>query len=147
MMTMVKVNNIPALRNWNGVVNELFSELEKSLVPAVPQSKGVPAVNIAENNEGFHLELLAAGRKKDGFSLGVENNQLTLTYNEEKQETPADVKQIRREFSVGNFKRTFNLDDTIDADKIQAKYEDGILKVFLPKKAELKPLTRIVEIQ
>lgn len=144
---MVKVNNHPALRNWNGVVNELFSELEKSLAPNVPQNKGVPAVNILENSDGFHLELLAAGRKKEGFSLGIENRQLTINYNEEKQETPENWKQIRREFSLGNFKRTFNLDETIDADNIQARYEDGILKVFLPKKAELKPIARTVQIQ
>ena len=144
---MVKVNNHPALRNWNGVVNELFSELEKSLVPNVPQNKGVPAVNILENSDGFHLELLAAGRKKEGFSLGIENRQLTINYNEEKQETPENWKQIRREFSLGNIKRTFNLDETIDADNIQARYEDGILKVFLPKKAELKPIARTVQIQ
>lgn len=144
---MVKVNNHPALRNWNGVVNELFSELEKSLVPPVSQNKGVPAVNIAEDNEGFHLELLAAGRKKEGFNLSLENGQLTISYTEEKQETPVEVKQIRREFSPGNFKRTFNLDETIDAENIQAKYEDGLLKVFLPKKAELKPQSRTVQIQ
>ena len=144
---MVKVNNHPAFRNWNGVVNNLFSELEKSLVSNVPQNKGVPAVNIVENAEGFHLELLAAGRKKDGFSLGIENKQLTINYNEEKQETPAEWKQIRNEYSLGNFKRSFHLDETIDAENIQAKYEDGILKVFLPKKAELKPLTRNVQIQ
>jgi len=146
-MTMVKVNNHPALRNWNGVVNELFSELEKSLVPNVPQNKGVAAVNILENNDGFHLELLAAGRKKEGFSLSIENRQLTINYNEEKQETPENLKQIRREFSLGNLKRTFNLDETIDTENIQAKYEEGILKVFLPKKAELKPIARTVQIQ
>jgi len=144
---MVKVNNHPALRNWNGVVNELFSELEKSLVPNVPQNKGVAAVNILENNDGFHLELLAAGRKKEGFSLSIENRQLTINYNEEKQETPENLKQIRREFSLGNLKRTFNLDETIDTENIQAKYEEGILKVFLPKKAELKPIARTVQIQ
>jgi HSP20 family protein len=146
-MTMVKVNNHPALRNWNGVVNEIFSELEKSLAPNVPQNKGVPAVNILENSEGFHIELLAAGRKKDGFSLAIENRQLTIHYNEENKETPAEWKQIHHEFSLGNFKRTFNLEETIDADNIQAKYEDGILKVFMPKKAELKPIARTVQIQ
>ncbi len=144
---MVKVNNHPALRNWNGVVNELFSELEKSFSPHVPQNKSVPAVNIVENADGFHLELLAAGRKKEGFTLGIENNQLTIQYNEEKQETPADWKQIRREFSSGSLKRTFNLDESIDSENIQAKYEDGLLKVFLPKKPELKPLSRTVQIQ
>lgn len=144
---MVKVNNYPALKNWNGIVNELFSELEKTVTPGFNQNKGIPAVNIAENGEGFHLELLAPGRKKEGFGLAVENNQFTISYNQEKQEAPEGLKQIRREFNLGNFKRTFNLDDLIDAENIAAKYEEGVLKVFLPKKAELKPQTRTIEIQ
>lgn len=144
---MVKVNNYPALKNWNGIVNELFSELEKSVTPGLTQTRGIPPVNIVENAEGFHLELLAPGRKKEGFGLAVENNQLTISYSQEKTENPEGVKQIRREFLLGNFKRTFNLDDLIDTGHIAAKYEDGLLKVLLPKRAELKPQTRTIEIQ
>lgn len=143
---MVKVNNYPALKNWNGIVNELFSEFEKTVSPAVNQAKSVPPVNINETPQGYQLEILAPGRHKEGFALAVENNQLTISYSRENQNPVQGVKQIRREFNIGNFKRTFNLEDLIDSEQITAKYEDGLLKVFLPKKPELKPQTRTIEI-
>lgn len=147
-MTMVKVNNRPALRSFNGLVNELFNDFENSFGPLTNGGvRNHPAVNILENAEGYHAELLAPGRNKEKFTIAVEKNQLTIGYNEEKAETPADLKQIRNEFTLGNFKRVFNLDETVDAENIQARYEDGLLKVFLPKKAEQKPATRAIQIQ
>jgi HSP20 family protein len=147
-MTMVKVNNRPAFRTFNGLVNELFNDLENTLAPNAGNAvRNLPAVNIIETNEGYHAELLAPGRKKENFSLGIEKNQLTVAYNEEKAEGQPEWKQIRKEFTLGNFKRTFNLDENIDSDNIQAKYEDGLLKLFLPKKAELKPVARNIEVQ
>ncbi len=147
-MTMVKVNNRPALRSFNGLVHELFNDFENSFGPLTAGgARNLPAVNIIENAEGYHAELLAPGRNKEKFTLAVEKNQLTIGYNEEKNETPADLKQIRKEFTLGNFKRVFSLDETVDAENIQARYEDGLLKVFLPKKAEQKPATRAIQIQ
>ncbi len=148
-MTMVKVNNRPALRTFNGLVHELFNDFENSFGPLNQTGvRNIPAVNIIENPEGYHAELQAPGRKKEFFTIGVEKNQLTIGYNEEKNEAQGDWKQIRKEFSLDNFKRVFNLDENIiDAENIQARYEDGLLKVFLPKKAEQKAVTRSIQIQ
>ncbi|HSK12279.1 MAG TPA: Hsp20/alpha crystallin family protein [Phnomibacter sp.] len=147
-MTLVKVNNRPALKTWNGLVNELFNDLEQSFAPLAPAAnRNWPAVNIIENADGYHAELLAPGRNKANFSIAIENDQLVVAYDAEKTETPADWKQVRKEFTLGNFRRTFALDGSVDANGIQAKYEDGILKIFLPKKPELKPATRTIEIQ
>lgn len=146
-MTLVKVNNRPAFKSWNGIVQELFNDLEKSLQTPAVSTYASPAVNIIENPEGFHLELLAPGCKKEGFDLNIEKNQITISYKGEKQEAPADQKLIRREFAVNDFKRTFMLNESIDADNIQAKYEDGILKLLFPKKEELKPAPRTIEVQ
>ncbi len=148
-MTMVKLNNRPALKTWNGLVNELFNDLEQNLAPVVHQAnnRAFPAVNIIETPDGFHAELLAAGRKKENFSIKVENNQLIVSYQEEKTERPADWKQIRNEFNLGNFSRSFTFDETIETTNIQAKYEDGLLKVFIPKKPEVKPATVTINVQ
>ena len=148
-MTLVKVNNRPALKTWNGLVNELFNDLEKNLPVRshVTSTRQWPAVNIIETAEGYHAEILAPGRKKELFKIEVENGQLILSYDSPEAERPADWKQIRNEFSIGNFKRVFNLDETVNTEAIQAKYEEGLLKVFLPKKPELKPATRQIEIQ
>jgi HSP20 family protein len=147
-MTTVKVNNRPVLKTWNGLVNELFNDLEQSFSPiATGSNRNIPAVNIIETAEGFHVELLAPGRKKENFGMSVEQNQLVITYKEEKTETPDDWKQIRREFTLGNFTRSFGLDEKVDAENIQARYEDGLLKFFLPKKAEVKPEVKTIEIK
>jgi HSP20 family protein len=79
--------------------------------------------------------------------MAIEKNQLTISYNDEKTANPSEWKQIRREYNLPNFKRTFNLDENIDSENIQAKYEDGLLKIFLPKRIDLKPVARNIEIQ
>jgi HSP20 family protein len=137
---MVKLNNRPALKTWNGLVNELFNDIEQNLESAVNQAtnRAFPAVNIIETPEGFHAELLAAGRKKENFSIKVENNQLVVSYEQEKTERPAEWKHIRNEFNIGNFSRSFSFDEKVETNNIQAKYEDGLLKVFIPKKPEVK---------
>jgi len=146
---MVKLNNRPAFKTWNGLVNELFNDIEQNLAPAVHQAtnRAFPAVNIIETPEGFHAELLAAGRKKENFSIKVENNQLVVNYEQEKTERPTEWKQIRNEFNIGNFSRSFTFDETVDTNQIQAKYEDGLLKVFIPKKPEVKQAAVTINVQ
>jgi HSP20 family protein len=145
---MVKLSNRPAIRTFNGLVNELFNDLENTMAPFNATMNGnLPPVNIIETAEGFHAELLAPGRKREKFSMAIEKNQLTISYNDEKTANPSEWKQIRREYNLPNFKRTFNLDENIDSENIQAKYEDGLLKIFLPKRIDLKPVARNIEIQ
>jgi HSP20 family protein len=147
-MTTVHVNNRPALKTWNGLVNELFNDLEKSLQPATAgNSRNIPSVNIIETTDGYHAELLAPGRKKENFSMEIKQNELTVSYHEEKAEQPTEWKQIRREFNLGNFKRSFVIDEKINTEQIEAKYEDGLLKIYLPKKAELQPVVKAIEIK
>jgi HSP20 family protein len=145
---MIQVNQRPIAKTWNGIVNELFNDLEQSLapIPAVA-SRNFPAINVLENQEGFHAEIMAPGRNKAYFKLAVENNQLTVSYEAPQQEKQDGIKQIRREFTLGNFKRSFLLDEKVDSGNIQARYEDGLLKIFLPKKEELKPAQLTIEIQ
>lgn len=139
-MTLVKNNFRPV--NFNSVFNELFNEL-----PAFAADKAglnFPPVNIAETPDAFHVELNAPGRNKEDFKLNAEKGLLTISYD--KKEEPKDdaVKTVRKEFSFQGFKRSFSLDDKVDTTNIQAKYENGLLKVLLPKKAEVKePVTQI----
>ncbi len=145
---MVKVSNRPAVRTLNGLVHDLFNDLENTLMPYQGNAaRQLPAANIIEDQEGYHAEVLAPGRKKENFVIGVEKNQLTISYSGETIETPVQWKQIRKEFSLGNFKRTFHLDETIYTENFEAKFDDGLRIFFLPKKAELKPVVRNIEVQ
>jgi HSP20 family protein len=143
-MTLVKVNNRPAFRSFDGLVNELFGNLDG--YTARNWNSNLPPVNIIENEEGYHLEIAAPGRNKEAFKVKVENNQLAISYEDKKETETKELKQVRREFTVSSFQRSFNLNDKVNAEGIQAKYEDGILKVFVPKKEEAKPLAKEITI-
>ena len=106
----------------------------------------IPAVNILEKDDGFEVEMAAPGMDKKDFSIELENNVLTISSEKksEKEESGKD-KIHRKEFSYQSFRRSFTLArDTVDADKIQAKYENGILRLMIPKKEEAREKPRRV---
>ena len=69
--------------------------------------------------------------------MNIEKDLLTISYEKKENLENKDYKTIRKEFTLNSFKRSFSLDEKIKADAIQAKYENGILKLFLPKKDEV----------
>jgi len=97
-----------------------------------------PAANILENNDSFNLEIAAPGMKKEDFKIGLENNILTVSAEMEDQKREEGKNYSRKEFYYGTFSRSFTLPRTIDLEKIKAEYEQGILKVTLPKKEEAR---------
>lgn len=100
----------------------------------------IPAVNIKETADNYEVEVAAPGMAKKDFKVQLEGNVLTISSEKttEKQE-PEDVRYSSREFSYQSFSRTFNLqNDVMDTDKIQAKYEDGVLHLLIPKKEHAK---------
>ena len=111
------------------------------------ESIGFPPVNIHETPEAYHLELSAPGRNKEDFKLSVDNGQLTISFEKKEETKTEEYKTIRKEFSFKSFKRSFNLDDRIDANGIQAKYENGVLKLLLPKKEQVKESTKQISVQ
>lgn len=106
-----------------------------------------PAVNIKESETGFELVLSVPGRKKEDFNLEVDKLVLTISNELEKTELEEGVKFTRKEFALESFKRAFTLPDTINIEGIDASYEDGILRVVLPKKEEALPKPkRLIEL-
>ncbi|MEM6396224.1 MAG: Hsp20/alpha crystallin family protein [Bacteroidota bacterium] len=108
-----------------------------------------PAVNIQETEDAYDLYVVAPGRDKANFKVELDEGVLTIGYHTEEVETKEEnaPKFLRKEYSLVNFTRRFNLDDThIDADAIKATYTDGILMVSLPKKEEAKATPKLIEI-
>ena len=106
-----------------------------------------PAVNIRETEEAFLLELSAAGLKKEDFQIELNSNILSIAAEQQQQEeqTSEEGRFIRREFSRQSFKRSFALpEDAVEADKIEARYEDGVLKLQLPKRKAVEVETKKV---
>lgn len=111
-------------------------------------SSRVP-VNIRETDKSYELEVMAPGLKKEDFSVSMDNNMLTISFNhkeEDKEENKQDG-YLRREYRMQSFSRSFTLDDTINVDKITAQYNDGVLHVSLPKKEGAQKITKNIEVK
>ena len=98
----------------------------------------IPAVNIAENKDDYRVSLAAPGMKKDDFNIDVEGNMLTISSQREEDKEEKGKKFTRREYSYSSFSRSFTLPEEVNKEKIEAKYEDGVLHLVLPKKEEAK---------
>ena len=103
-----------------------------------------PAVNIAETDDAFELEVLAPGRAKENFNIAFNEGTLEVSYTtptaEPDTETAPEPNFRLREFNLVDFTRRFQLDDkVIDIDAIDATYQDGVLRLALPKREEALP--------
>lgn len=143
-MTLVKFNNRPANRVFNSVFEDLFNQF-----PATYKDSALnnPPVNIHETPDAYHVELSAAGLAKEDFQIKVEEGLLTISYEKKEETKSEEYKTIRREFSQRSFKRSFTVDENIDVDNIQAKYDQGLLKLRLPKKEQPKASVKQINIQ
>jgi HSP20 family protein len=101
----------------------------------------LPAVNIKENDNEYLIEVAAPGLKKEDFKVNYDNGRLTIASEKKQESEQKDGEKItRREFCYQSFQRSFSVsEDLVNADKISAKYDNGILYVTLPKREEVKP--------
>lgn len=140
-MSIVKRNNVlfPSLMNeffkpdWFGGMDNV--------------NYNVPAVNVKETESEYLLELAVPGRKKEDFNVEIDNDVLTISSEVKNEDSTVDEGYTRKEFTFSSFKRVFSLPETVAADKINASYEDGVLKFVLPKKEEALPKPkRLIEV-
>jgi HSP20 family protein len=104
-----------------------------------------PTVDIVENEDSFEIHAELPGVKLEDVKITLDNNVLTLS-GEKKQEVKEDRDNcLRMERSYGRFERSFSLPATIKADAVRASFEDGILRVVLPKAEEAKSRTITIE--
>jgi HSP20 family protein len=107
----------------------------------------VPPVNIRETDNSFEVELSAPGKAKEDFHIELDNELLTISSESKTENTVEDGKFTRREFSHSSFRRSFTLPESVKEDDIKAAYENGILKISLPKREEALPKPkRLIEI-
>ncbi len=96
-----------------------------------------PVATVTENNDGYTLEVEMPGVNKEGLEMWVESNELTISGRRATPEISGTV--IHRESRRENFRRSFELDPSIDAGKISAKIEQGVVTLNLPKAEQVKP--------
>jgi HSP20 family protein len=112
----------------------------KQLAHFSPTNTTIPAVNIKETNDSYEVELAAPGMKKEDFMIRLDGQNLVISSEKSAEfETGEKGQYTNREFSYQSFSRTFKLaNEILDTEKIQAKYENGVLQLSVPKKESAK---------
>lgn len=115
---------------YPGILEAFFNEF-----PGHMPRTNVPAVNVKETDKQYLLEIMAPGMNKEDFNLELVEDRLIISGEHRQNQEAANDKYTRKEFSFQSFKRAFSLpENAVEADAISAAYENGILRVTLPKR-------------
>lgn len=145
-MTLALRNRNNGFSNFNSILNDIFSD---DFFTQRPVEGRLPAVNIKQSETDYGLELAIPGLSKEDIKISVDKDVLTISSEIEQQEEEKDEqgRYTRKEFSFHSFKRSFTLPKTVDSEKIEAKVENGVLFLNLPKREEALPKpARFIEI-
>jgi HSP20 family protein len=147
-MKLIRFNN-PAFQIFNQEFNNVLKNID-TMYPAKSTHSvlynNIPAVNVKEHETGFQIEVAAPGLKKENFKLSLHENRLTISAKQAENTAENTEKFARQEFNYASFQRSFNLPKTVDGEKIEATYTDGILAIAIPKKEEVKPAIKEIAI-
>lgn len=148
-MTLVKLNS----SNSNGKnklvpgFNDVFDSLINDTFFSDRMMTRVPAANISESQDSFHVELAAPGLKKEDFKLKLERDVLSVSVEQSNESNQEQRNYGKREYSYSSFVRSFTLPESADENSIEAKYNDGVLCIDIKKREEAKTVSRQIEIK
>lgn len=147
-MTLVKFSNgahrTPTITRWtDDILAPFFTD---SLLNDRLMSR-VPAVNIAETDDAYELELIAPGLTKEDFKVNVDRDVITISAEKKSESDTTEKQYSKREYSYTSFTRSFTLPDSADQGKVDASYKDGVLHVSVGKREEAKVASRLIEVK
>jgi HSP20 family protein len=123
----------PTFSSWiDDLINSSFDSDGLSVI----STSVAPAVNIIENDKAFELHMAVPGYSKSDFKINIDQQQLSVSSEQKHEKEETSDHYTRREFGYSSFKRSFELPKTVNKEQISASYEDGLLKIFLPKLEE-----------
>ncbi|RYY81895.1 MAG: Hsp20/alpha crystallin family protein [Chitinophagaceae bacterium] len=132
-------NNL--LENFFAPVSSVYSER------SVANGRTIVPVNVRETEAGYALDVVAPGYQKEDFSISLQEKVLTVSAEVKREDSAKTEKFLRHEYKFASFKRSFTIDENIDATAVSAQYVNGVLTLNLPKRAEVKPSVKQIEIQ
>ena len=146
-MTLVKFNNNKGANALLPGFNDVFESIFNDTFFNDRMVARVPAVNISETAESYHLELAAPGLKKQDFKISLDRKVLNISVEQQNESSEEGKRFSKKEFSYSSFVRSFTLPDLADQSRIEAAYEDGVLKVDIAKKEEAKIASRQIALK
>lgn len=129
---------------FKSIINSpLFQDLEK----VNTNSKYLPKVRITEDKDNFFIKMEVPGVSKEDVKISVEDNVLTVKGTKKQEIKTEETNLIINEIYFGEFSRDFNLSNDVKIESIDAEYNDGVLKITLPKIEEAKPVVKEISIK
>jgi HSP20 family protein len=132
---------MPAVKRFR-TVNDLISDLFDDVSLPIAGKLEHPYVNIHEDQNAFHIELIAPGFSKDQFNVSIHEGTLQVKGEVKSSDATQDRICTRKEYVLRSFERSFALPESVNLEDVKANYENGILKLSLPKSVEAKADTR-----
>ena len=133
-MSLTKFNHPFQLSGRRSWVENLFTDTSDFLKNwDFDKEMDVPAMNVKEEPDAFFIEVAAPGMKKEDFKIEMDSGVLKISAKSEEKKEEKERNYVRREFSFRNFNRSFWLPENIKSEGIIAAYDQGMLKLTLPK--------------
>ena len=143
-MTRYTPNN--TLRDLQREVDDIFDRFfDRGSDDQSSSAVWSPRTDLMETDDSYGLRLDLPGMTKDDITINLQNNTLTVRGERTSEQTSEEEEYVRVERAFGTFHRTFTLPDAVDAESIEASYEDGVLTITVPKTEE--STRRQIEIQ
>lgn len=142
-MTKYRRGNIPTL--FESLFKDDFGTFPE-FISTSHMNKGLPAVNAKETDVSYEIELVAPGMNKEDFKVSIDDGVLKISSEVENKVSEEGDGYILREFSHKSFSRSFGLPENSNGEKVEAKYENGILKLEVPKLEETKKSPKLIEV-
>ena len=143
-MVVTRYRN-PLQTNRFDLFNEFFRQFEQEEPKEVFDF--TPDVNTREGEDAYYIDVDLPGVKKEDVEISVDKNLLTIKGKRETKEEVKEEDYYRIESRYGTFSRSFTLPEKVDVEKIEAKSEDGVLEIIIPKLKVLKDSTKKIEIK
>lgn len=140
-MAYLTVNNRPIDSLFGNIFGEFLNDFnKKDVLQTIP-------VNVKETENSFELDVVAPGFEKTDFNISLDRDLLTISAEKKADAIGEKEKTLRKEYGFKSFKRSFTVDNLIDATEINAVYVNGVLKLTLPKKQEAKQIKKQILIK
>lgn len=138
----------PVLRNaMNWLSNSFDDMMNDSWMPKM--SLTAPAINVKENKDEYDVELAAPGTTKEDFNVNIDNDGnlvIKMEHKDSKKDENKKEHYLRREFSYSNYEQALTLPEDVETGKIEAKVENGVLHVTLPRTHKAEKETKRIEV-
>lgn len=140
----------PMIRTMNDLMNNDFNDIiEDNWMPRMSYSCAAPAINVKENDKEYDIEVAAPGARKEDFNVNLDNDGnlvIKMEHKDEKNDENKKEHYLRREFASCNYEQALTLPEDVNRNGINAKVENGVLHVTLPRTAKAEKETKRIEV-